>query len=54
MMKHYSTKTKRYKLKRARNYSDSKKGGVDIYYEEFLAVRSVEVKNLNECVINEV
>ena len=45
---------KRYKLKIADNPSDSKKGGVGIYYKEFLAVRPVEVKNLNECVIFEV
>ena len=45
---------KGYKLKRADNPSDSKKGGVGIYYKEFLAVRPVEVKNLNECVIFEV
>ena len=44
---------KGYKLIRAGNPSDSKKGGVDIYYKEFLAVRPVEIKNLNECVIFE-
>ena len=38
----------------ADNPCDSKKGSVAIYYKEFLAVRSVEVKNLNECVIFEV
>ena len=38
---------KGYKLIRADNPSDSKKGGVGIYYKEFLAVRPVEVKNLN-------
>ena len=38
------------KLIRSDNPSDSKKGGVGIYYKEFLAVRPVEVKNLNECV----
>ena len=32
----------------------AKKGGVDIYYKEFLAVHPVEVKNLNECLIFEV
>ena len=32
----------------------AKKGGVGIYYKEFLAVRPVEVKNLNECLIFEV
>ena len=45
---------KGYKLIRADNPSDSKKGGVGIYYKEFLAVRPVEVKNLNESVIFEV
>ena len=45
---------KEYKLIRADNPSDSKKGGVAIYYKEFLAVRPVEVKSLNECVIFEV
>ena len=43
-----------YKLIRADNYSDSKNGSASIHYKEFLAVRSVEVKNLNECVIFEV
>ena len=36
---------KRYKLIRADNFSDSKKGGVDIYLKEFTAVRPVKVKN---------
>ena len=45
---------KGYKLIRANNPSDSKKGGVGIYYKEFLTVRPVEVKNLNACVIFEV
>ena len=45
---------KGYKLKRADNASDSKKGGVGIYYKEFLAVHPVEVKNLTECGIFEV
>ena len=45
---------KGYKLIRADNPSDSKKGDVGIYYKEFLAVRPVEVKNLNECLIFEV
>ena len=45
---------KGYKLIRADYPSDSKKGGVSIYYKEFLSVRSVEIKNLNECVIFEV
>ena len=45
---------KGYKLIRADNPRDSKKGGVGIYYKEFLAVRPVEVKNRNECVISEV
>ena len=35
---------KGYKLIRADNPSDSKKGGVGIYYKEFLAIRPVEVK----------
>ena len=42
------------KLIRADNPSNSKKYGVDIYYKDFLAVHSVEVKNLNECVIFQV
>ena len=42
-----------YKLVRAGNPSNSKKGGVVIYYKEFLAVHSVETKNLIECVIFE-
>ena len=45
---------KGYKLIRADNPSDSKKGGVAIYEKEFLAVRPVEVKNLNEFLIFEV
>ena len=45
---------KGYKLTRADNASDSKKGGVGIYYKEFLAARPVEVNNVNECVIFEV
>ena len=45
---------KEYKLIRVDNPSDSKKDGVAIYYKEFLAVRPVEVKSLNECVIFEV
>ena len=45
---------KGYKLIRADNPSDSKKADVGICYKEFLAVRPVEVKNLNECVIFEV
>ena len=44
---------KGYKLIRADNPSDIKNGGVGIYYEDFLAVRPVEVKNLNECLIFE-
>ena len=42
-----------YKLIKPDNPSDSKKGGAGIHYKEFLPVRSVEVKNLNECVIFE-
>ena len=45
---------KGYKLMRADNPSNSKNGGVGIYYKEFLAVHPVEVKNLNKCVIFEV
>ena len=45
---------KGYKLTRADNPSDSKKDDVGIYYKEFLAVRPVEVENLNECLIFEV
>ena len=40
---------KGYKLVKADNSSESKKGDVGIYQKEFLAVRPVEVKNLNEC-----
>ena len=36
---------KKFKLIRADNPSDRKKGGVAIYYKEFLAVRPVEVKS---------
>ena len=43
-----------YKLIRADNPSYSKKGDVGIYNKEFLAVRPVEVKYLNECLIFEV
>ena len=39
---------KEYKLVKADNPSESKKGGVGIYQKEFLAFRPVEVKNLNE------
>ena len=42
---------KGYKLIRADNPNDSKKGRVGIYCKEFLAVRPIEVKNLNECLI---
>ena len=45
---------KGYKLIRVDNLSDSKKGSVGIYYKKFLAVRPVEIKNLNEFVIFEV
>ena len=45
---------KDYELIRADNPNDSKKGGVGIYYKDFLAVGSVKVKNLNECLIFEV
>ena len=45
---------KGYKLIRADKPRYGKKGGVGIYYKEFLAVFPVEVKNLNECVIFEV
>ena len=45
---------KGYKLTRANNPSESKKGGVGIYYKRFLAVCPVEVKNLNECLVFEV
>ena len=44
---------KGYKLVKADNPSKSKKGSVGIYKKEFLAVRPVEVKNLNECLIFE-
>ena len=44
---------KEYKLVKAHNPSESKKGGVGIYQKEFLAFRPVEVKNLNEYLIFE-
>ena len=44
-------KHKRIQADRADNPSYNKKGGVSIYYKELLAVRSVEIKNLNKCVI---
>ena len=44
---------KGYKLIKPDNARDKKTGDVGIYYKEFLAVRLVEVKNLNECVIFE-
>ena len=45
---------KGYKLIKAGNSSDSKKGSVGIYYKKVLAVLPVEVKNLNKCLIFEV
>ena len=45
---------KGYKLIKAGNSSDSKKGSVGIYYKEVLAVLPVKVKNLNKCLIFEV
>ena len=45
---------KGYKQIRADNPNNSKKGGVGIYYEEFLAARPVKVKNPNICLIFEV
>ena len=45
---------KAYKLIRADNPSHSKKSSVGIYYKEVLAVCSVEVKSLNECIMFEV
>ena len=39
---------KGYKLVKVDNPSESEKAGVGIYQKEFLAVRPVEVKNLNE------
>ena len=43
-----------YKLIRADNPNNSKKGGVGIYYKKFLAAHQVENKNLNQCLIFEV
>ena len=45
---------KGYKLTKVDNPSNSKKGVVGIYYKEFLAVYSVKVKNMCECIIFEV
>ena len=42
---------KGYNLIKGNNPSDRKKGGVGICYKEFIAVCSVQVKNLNKCVI---
>ena len=45
---------KEYKLIRADNSIDSKKGNMNICYKKFLSVRSVQIKNLDECVTFEV
>ena len=45
---------KGYKLIRADNSIYSKKGNMNICYKKFLSVRSVQVKNLDECVTSEV
>ena len=39
-----------YKLARADNHNNNKRGGVCIYFKEFLATRHVELNNLNECI----
>ena len=50
----WNVKYEKIKLIRVDNSIDSKKGDVIIWYREFLAVCPVKVKNLNECLIDEV
>ena len=44
---------KGYKVIRADNSIDSKKGNMSICYNKIISVRSVEAKNLDECVTSE-
>ena len=44
----------RYKVIRADHPSNTKRGGVCIYYKESLSVRALNLTNLNECIICEV
>ena len=43
-----------HKLARAGSPNNNKRGGIDIYFKEFLATRQVELNNLGECNIFEV
>ena len=43
-----------YKVIRADHPSNTKRGGVCIYYKELLSVRALNLTNLNECIICEV
>ena len=43
-----------YKLIRADHPSNSKRGGVCIFYRESLAVQSIKINYLNECLLCEV
>ena len=43
-----------YKLVRADNLSDNKRGGVRIYFKETLAIRLVSTNSLKECLLLEV
>lgn len=45
---------KGYKVIRADNSIDSERGNMSICYNEIISVRSVEAKNLDECVTSEV
>ena len=43
-----------YKVIRADHPSNTKRGGVCIYYKESLSVQALNLTNLNECIICEV
>ena len=43
-----------YKVIRADHPSNTKRGGICIYYNESLSVRTLNLTNLNECIICEV
>ena len=43
-----------YKLVRADNHSNNKRGGVGIYFKETLAIRPVPTNSLKECLLLEV
>lgn len=45
---------KGYKVIRADNSIDSERGKMSICYNQIISVRSVEAKNLDECVTSEV